>query len=119
LGALKTAFIIAQPLPLAEGGLAKGNRGINAMVGEGREDELILPLATGVELLAQSLMRRLSSIILSPLPAPAMAGGGAASIRAGDTHWHIGTLIADDRGIKELERRQAQFRISEAQRKGQ
>ena len=34
------------------------------------------------------------------------------------THFHIGTLIADERGIKELERRQAKYRVSENQRIG-
>jgi len=120
IGALQTAFIIAQPLPLAEGGLVKKRSGgVNAMIGEGSEDELIFPMESGIKSLADRLIQRLASITLPPVPALAFAGGGAGPVRAGDTHFHVGTLIADDRGIKELERRQSQFRISEAQRKGQ
>jgi hypothetical protein len=49
----------------------------------------------------------------------AFAGAGGGQVAAQQTHWHIGTLVADDRGIKELERRQLQYRVSESQRKGQ
>ena len=53
---------------------------------------------------------------MSPRPlAPAWEGGGAARWRApaaggaggrgGEVHLHIGTLIADERGLDELDRR--------------
>jgi hypothetical protein len=113
MGAAKTAMIMAQPLPMAEGGIVEGGQGgIQALVGEGRESELVLPMETGVAMLARNLRDSFSGML--PAMTPAAAGAGAA----GAIHFHIGTLIADDRGIKELERRQLQFRISEEQRKG-
>jgi hypothetical protein len=38
--------------------------------------------------------------------------------RAVELHLHIGTLIADDFGLKNLERKLSAVRISEAQRTG-
>ena len=41
------------------------------------------------------------------------------STKATEVHFNIGTLVADDRGLKELERRQRKFRVEEDQRRGQ
>jgi len=117
MGAAQTAAIAAQPIPLKEGALIKGNRGgILAQIGEGAEDELVLPIKT----FWRGLRDQFTGMGLPSFaaPAPAMAGAGMR-MRPVENHYHIGTLVADDRGLKELERRQSKFRISEAQRMGQ
>jgi hypothetical protein len=108
---------------MAKGGLVKGNQGgIEAQVGEGREDELVFPLKTGIQVLADALMEKLRSIELPtfamPGPSFAMAGGGGSERGGNHYHFHVGMLIADDSGIKEFERRARTIRISEAQRRG-
>lgn len=131
LGAAQVALIASKPLPaLAEGGLIRGGRGgTTALVGEGHDDELVLPMRTGAEALAEALTRRLSEISLpeprqggetaraETVPAVAFAtAGGPAGGRA--VHLHIGTLIADNFGLKMLERRLRDIRIGEDQRRG-
>ena len=119
VGALGVAEGIAAataPLPFFEGALVKGSdRGVNALIGEQNRDEIVFPLEEGVGLFIDGLMERLSEIELPTFAAPALveAAGPAAPV-----HLHIGTLIADDRGIKELERRLDTVRIAENQRKG-
>lgn len=125
LGAVQIAAIASEPEPLAKGGMIKAGRGgIEAQIGEGREDELVLPMKTGVQALADALVDKFSAI---EVPRPAIqsvafagAGGGAGSVggRGNDVHLHIGTLIADDSGLKELEQTLLQFRVSNDQRKG-
>ena len=145
--AAQIALIIAKPIPFKKGGLVKGNRGgIQAEIGEGKEDELVFPLHTGIKALVDALIRevsgrrsernRLPTLGATIGGAAAMAGGirytGSvyspsqiqtasstnSSSGGGDVHWHIGTLIADDRGLKQLERKMLPHRISENQRRG-
>lgn len=120
IGAAKTALISAQPLPLAAGGIVKRRSGgIMAQIAEGSEDEAVIPLKTGVRALAQNLLSLMRESFTPMVPAPfAMAGGGGYGPMQ-ENHWHIGVLVADDNGIKELERRQLSIRNQEAQRKGQ
>lgn len=120
IGAAKTALISAQPLPLAAGAVVrKRSGGLMAQIAEGNEDEAVIPLKTGVRAIAQNLLSLMRESFASTVPSPfAMAGvGGYQPVQ--QNHWHIGVLVADDRGIKELERRQLPFRTQEAQRKGQ
>jgi hypothetical protein len=104
----------------AKGALVKGGRGgVTAQVGEADQDELVLPMKTGVAELADRLIQQIGSIVM-PQPRYAFAGAGGAGVqRKTEIHWHIGTLVADDRSLKELERRQMKFRVSEQQRKGE
>lgn len=126
MGAAQIAVIASQPLPLARGGLIKsGKGGIQAEIGEGTEDEMVLPMKTGVQVLADALMDKLSEFKIptfAPQQQLAMAGGGTlttgSGYRGGDINLHIGTLVADDSGLKELERRLYKLRASEDQRKG-
>jgi hypothetical protein len=119
LGALKTAFIIAQPLPLAAGGLAKKRAGgIDAVIGEGREDELVLPMVTGVELLAAKLVKRLSSIIMPPLPALALAGGGGGGNHYSTEVNLYGNFVGNESAMKNFCREIDQRITTEYQRKG-
>jgi hypothetical protein len=128
LGAIQMALIAARPIPFAQGALVRGGRGgVQAEIGEGNEDEIVMPLKTGIASIVDGLVTKLSAITI-PQFAPAFAGAGnigyaattsyPENTRPIEHHWHIGTLIADDRGIKELERRQVKYRVSENQRKG-
>lgn len=119
LAAAQIAAIASRPVPMASGGLVKsGNGGILANIGEGREDELIVPLKTGVQTFVDALVGKINQMAMTnfamPQPVPALAGGGQVI----NHNWRIGTLVADDSGIRELERRMSYYRYSEAQRMG-
>lgn len=127
LGIAQIAMIAAQPLPkLAEGGLVPQTPGgRKVIVGEGSDDETILPMRKGSDAIADRIMDKVGSIFL-PENQDTMGVGSRRGKRSRDQKtirpvqnvWHIGTLVADDEGIKELERRQFAFRVSEDQRKG-
>ena len=128
IGATQAAFVAAKPIPQALKGLfIKGSKGGTVVeAGEGKEDEIILPLKTGVRKLADELLGRLSNMSAM---IPALMGSNTmtpAGIAATDgvpgpaVHWHlhIGTFIGDERGVKDLERRLSQYRFLEADRRG-
>lgn len=124
LGAIQIAAIATEPLPMKKGGLVKsGSGGVEAQIGEGAEDEIVLPMKTGVRALADALVERLKEIEIPSIKMPRFAYSGGATdnsiMRSSGINLHIGTLIADESGLKELERRLLNLRISEQQRKGQ
>ena len=110
---------------LATGGLVQSGTGGGVFaVGEGREDEIVLPLKRGVDILAHELLDKLGAIAFpAPAPAPAAAFAGAAPGGSGGggrpVSLHIGTLIADDAGLKKLERTLERVRIGEQVRRGE
>ena len=163
LGALNLAAVASRPLPLAGGALIrKRNKGVVAQIGEGNDDETVLPMKLGAKELVNNMMAPIIGAILTtgmgfldafklvnkPLPSggianknkistqdmvndvvgtigniknpnfshEVVAGGGVE--KNNETHWHIGTLIADDSGIRELERRQRKIRLNENLRLG-
>ena len=125
LGAIQLGVIASRPIPMKKGSMVQGGRGgVLAEVGEGTEDEIVFPLKTGIAALADALLEKLQSIelpaISMPQPQFSMAGAGGTSATSGGRHYHfhIGTLIADDSGIKEFERRARNIRIAEDQRRG-
>lgn len=114
LGLVQLGIAAATPIPFAEGGLVKSDpgRGIIGQIGEGKEDELILPMKTGAAQLADNIMGRITS-----------AGGALAQsaknvVQEIHNHYHIGTLIGDDASFKMLERKMRPYRVAEAQRRG-
>jgi len=113
LGIAQIAMIAAQPMPFAEGGLVKSNpgTGIVAQIGEGKQDELVMPMETGASMLADNIMRKVNQLGGAMLPK--RQGGKEVH-----NHFHIGTLIADEFGLKNLERKLRGFRVSENQRTG-
>lgn len=124
LGAAQIALIAAQPLPkLAKGATIRSKEGgTHAILGEGAEDEAVLPMKTGIKELVNGIISGLSGAVL-PSGIPQKVAGAASAASAtpfGNTiiNWHIGTLIADDKGLKELDKRLDRFRIAERQRKG-
>lgn len=123
LGAVQIGIIAAKPLPFKKGGFIRGGRGgVLGEIGEGDEDEIVMPLKTGVGMLADKFIEAISNSQLSSsgTPVAAVAGGGQSNAYMPQVvhQWHIGALIADDAGIKELERRQRPIRIAEEQRMG-
>ena len=76
LGAVQIGMIAAQPLPFKEGAMIKGGKGgVTGIIGEAREDEIIMPLKTGVMALADALIARLSDLVpTGSIPVPAAAG---------------------------------------------
>jgi hypothetical protein len=117
MGVARTALIAAQPIPFAGGGLVrKKTGGILAQIGEGGEDEIVMPIKTGIQAIVDGIMGKLQSIQVIPQMSVAGAGGGGM-LRP--ITLNIGTFIGDDRGLKELERRLLPIRIAEEQRRGQ
>jgi hypothetical protein len=115
LGIAQAVVVASKPLPLAEGAVVKKRPGgILAQIGEGNDDEIVMPVQSGIQGIVDGIMSGLQGLVF-PSPAMAFAGGGGGTV---ENHWHIGTLVADDRGIKELERRQSKFRVAESQRRG-
>jgi len=127
MGAAQAILVASRPLPLADGGLAKSRRGgINAKIAEGGQDEMVLPMRTGVAVLADALMSRIKNIVLPGLDflgaqnsGLAVAGaGGAQQSYSRDVHLHIGTFIGDDAGVKKLSKEISKYQLFETQRKG-
>lgn len=121
IGAAEGAAAAAQPIPLFEGAMVKGSEnGVNAQVGERNQDELVFPLERGIGLITSGVVEKLSNIINAPVfggPAPETLSPPTEN-RTSEVHYHIGTLIADKSGIKQLERELNKVRIAEDQRKG-
>jgi tape measure domain-containing protein len=91
----------------ASGGIVDRNQLIN--VGEGNRKETIMPLsAEGLRPFAQALMGELGLNTF----------GGSGARQNNLQPLYVGTLIADDRSLKELERKMQVIRMSENQRKG-
>ena len=92
----------------ATGGIVNRNQLVN--VGEGNRKEAIFPLTSeGLRPFAQILINEL--------------GLNGGTVRANQNAQqlqplYVGTLIADDRSLKELERKMQVIRMSENQRKG-
>jgi TP901 family phage tail tape measure protein len=112
IGAAQSALITAMPVPAAEGAFIKSRPGGTIVqAGEGRENEVVFPLKTGVKEMVNALIQSISSM---PFGSVNNVGSSVATVN----HWHIGTLVADDRGCKELERRMSPYRVMDADRKG-
>jgi hypothetical protein len=106
LGVAQTVAIASEPVPFYDGGLVKGSRdGIVARMGERNQDEVVLPLERGTDQIADRLLQTIQSTQSSP-------------IIEHHSHYHIGTLIGDDNGLKMLERKLKPIRAAEDRRIG-
>lgn len=110
----QTVAVAAQPLPMAEGAFVKSHEGGTiAQIGEGSQDELVFPLKKGVDLLADKLISK-------------VMGVGDSAVTTGDSigdsftyNIHVGTLIGNEDGYRELERSIRKYRFQEDQRRGE
>lgn len=111
LSAIEAGIVAAKPIPAAKGAFIPSQRnGVVTQVGEGKEDEVVFPLHTGVKAMVDELISQVSS---APMSSP------ISRQTSGDNyHVHVGTLIADDYGLKELERRMTRITVTESQRMG-
>lgn len=117
LGAAEAAVVATTPTPFFDGGLIEGTPGgVNAIVGERNQSEVVFPLESGIELLSEGLVERLTG---PDLPGVAQIPDPEASAFAGaNVTLQVGTLVADEKGLKELYRALDKIGISENQRKG-
>jgi len=112
LGLTQLGIAAATPIPLAEGGLIRSDpgRGVIAQVGEGKQDEIVLPMKTGAAELANNIFGKMKSfgsdIVQRVAPRPV------------ENHYHVGTLIANEFGVKEFAKRVNKYQIAEHQRTG-
>ena len=91
LGAAQALAVAAKPLPaLKDGGKAVAPT--MALIGEGRHEEAVLPLS-------QKVFEEMGKGIVANLPQMAAAGNGNTF------HFHIGVMIGDERGYKQLARK--------------
>lgn len=101
---------------LAKGGLV--TKHTLAEIGEGNKQEAVIPLESGhaTDKIASRILEGMQDIIKPNTdgPAPHMGGGGDAA----QTVLYVGTLIADDRSLKELERKMKVIRLEEEGRRG-
>lgn len=92
----------------ADGGLVTGPT--IGLIGEAGDNEAVLPLNT-------KTLSNLGAAIAANMPQQQMAVAGPGG-GGGDIHIHIGTLVADDFGLKKLERKLQTIRIGERKRRG-
>jgi hypothetical protein len=111
LGAAQTAIVAAKPLPAAAGAFVESSPGKGAImqVGEGTQDEVVMPLDTGIKAMVDQLIREVNS-------RPIQTTNNTQNLRP--VTLNIGTLVADENGLKELERRMSRIKVVEAQRMG-
>lgn len=114
LGAAQTAVVASKPIPAAKGAMVESSPGRGAImqVGEGYQDEVVLPLQSGIKAIVAGMMMEMGKIT-----------GGTTIFNNSNTstrpvYLTIGTLVADDTGLKELENRMSRIRVLEAQRMG-
>ena len=118
LGAAEAVAVASAPIPLYEGGFIRGSEGgVNTIVGEQQQDEIVFPLERGLDMMIDGLLGRMGDIENTAGARPAADDRELTPVGAGVT-LNIGTLIGDDRSLKELERRLDTVRIAENQRKG-
>jgi len=115
LGAAEAVAVASEPMPFFEGGMIQGSQsGVNALVGERNQDELVFPLQRGIDALADGLIDRLANVELPGFAAPEVETAAPGP----SVNLNIGTFIGDERGLKTLERKLDTIRIAENQRKG-
>lgn len=114
LGAAQTAVVASKPIPAAKGAMVESSPGRGAImqVGEGYQDEVVLPLQSGIKAIVAGMMMEMGKLT-----------GGTTIYNNSNTstrpvYLTIGTLVADDTGLKELENRMSRVRVLEAQRMG-
>lgn len=118
LGAAQAAMVASKPIPeMAEGGIIpKSQGGTLVRAGEAGQDEGFIPMKTGTASIAHEIMNNMRRFPFGGQQGN--AGGAIGGIPSGAVNLNIGTLVADDKGLTELERRLKTFRIAENNRLG-
>ena len=75
-----------------------GTGGVSAVVGEGKQDEVVFPLETGVDIMTNKLLKKMASVVSKE----ASQKERSSSLRP--LNVHIGTWLGDESGIKRLAR---------------
>lgn len=119
LSIAQAAVVMATPLPMKKGGLLPGSKyGTTIQAGEDNQAEIVLPLKTGVQQLASALIGQFNNVSSAiqqiGSPATAMAGTGNGTI----LNVNVGTLVANEFGIKEFSRRVSHYLKLEESRVG-
>jgi len=118
ISAANIAAVASQPIPMAEGGIIKSKKGgvlVNAA--EAGQDEMFIPMKTGVKLLADALLNSISNSI--KLPSASFAQGNSTNqawLRP--LNVYVGTWLGDESGIKKLAREITNIQVIESQRVG-
>ncbi len=112
LGLAEGIAVATTPIPLAEGALVRSDpgKGVIAQVGEGKQDEIVLPMKTGAIELANNIVGKMTALG-SDIPRRAVPN-------IIEQHYHIGTLIADEFGLKQLSKKLNKYTVAENQRTG-
>lgn len=115
-GTAQAAIVASKPVPeLAEGGvIKKSDSGTLIRAAEAGEDEGFIPMKKGTASIAQAII---NSMKRYPGGQTEVARESGSSYNNA-VNLNIGTLIADENGIMELERRLKVVRISENNRLG-
>lgn len=100
---------------LARGGVV--TRHTLAEIGEGNKKEAVIPLENGnaIDMIASRIMEGMQS--MAPAQ-PQMAYAGGYDSGQQQPIMYVGTLIADDRSLRELERKMQVIRQGETRRRG-
>jgi hypothetical protein len=122
-GVVQTAIVASKPIPAAAKGMLvkKGHGGTAVEVAEADQDEIILPMKTGVEALADALMSRISNIssavISNIFPAKPQVGVQSNTEEISNKHYHlhVGTYVSE-RELKRLWRDLESIEIKESTR---
>jgi hypothetical protein len=110
MGATEIQAIKSEPVPeLAEGG--KAVKPTFAMIGEGEDEEAVLPLN-------KKVFSEVGKGIAENSPGGNSQSGGNASTQIIERHYHIGFLIADDPSLKKFVRAIKDVELSEDDRRG-
>lgn len=98
---------------LKDGGIV--DKATLAMIGEGRYPETVLPLSKqGLRPFAEALLE-----VLKGYQTSNVVSQGSMNYMQQPQILYVGNLIADERSLKELERKLKIYRIQEAQRRGE
>lgn len=116
IGLAQAALVASKPIPeLAEGGIIpKSREGRLVRAAEAGQDEGFIPMKTGTASIADAIINNMRRY-----PFTSQQENNVGRFSTGSTvALNIGTLVADDRGLTELERRLRVFRIADNNRLG-
>jgi len=114
LGIAQLAIAVATPIPFAKGGLVRSDpgTGIIAQIGEGAQDEVVLPMKTGALEIARGIMGAMGSV------GGGLASGARSVVSETHVHFHTGVLVASDYSVKKFSKEINKHIVANNQRTG-